>query len=375
MKKIALLLCLLLGTLLTRTQAQAFSSCLSLYRVESIQPIERFTQQLELVSSVLSRDRSYQAKLKNISTNEFRFAIFQLQGLAKLYQFAVSSERRAEAFENFRNEMKLFEDTLGQMNLRQTLLAQAQKAKASQKLIRYLQEEVKKAEEKLIETLKENDWLPNPQSKVKELREILEEAGFKKKLKDKRFLVKAMSEYADGVRKKLKDLDEAINNDHYDLEILEEGPHEFRRQLRWITLLLQASSGVYEYKDQAPRSKEMKAIYDQYRSSKYIALSPASANPVKLDIMPVIIISKLVTDMGLVKDAKETEIFLAEALLKSGAITRKSEATQAAHKIAVELHGFTEIEKETQKLYHWYREIKPLNALRDNLDKELENIK
>lgn len=268
-------------------------------------PVERFEKWFSLIEHTLQSSKDPQIIAQELTRDLSRIATFHIQALAKIYK------EQDEWFEKLQEDSKELEDIIGQYKKWSDILSAAEVHVSADKL-NQLKSNKQKSMVLLIELLTAEDkkgrsWIAVPPrvSKIEHYRKKLLESHWGTEKEDFQFVVQRLILSA-----------EKINSTEFDFSALEEGNglHEFRRQLRWLTLRMQALDGVFVFTQDkiCSNSNYAPLLTLPIAKSKYAQLP---VNPKVKIYCPVsqclfLGVSELVEQVGFVKDQVEKELNL-----------------------------------------------------------------
>jgi hypothetical protein len=167
-----------------------------------------------------------------------RQSLFYLQALARIYKETHNKKR----FEKMRLAFKMFEDQLGKIDYYDGFIKMFSKNKAVPKsIIQNLKQHYDIELNNLNELLLEHNWINAEKPKINSIQKELATASWKKVEEERSAIAKVFIKYIEEIEYK------------YEIGILnfndlEHGVHEFRRQLRWISIYAQALNGLVQLK-------------------------------------------------------------------------------------------------------------------------------
>jgi len=225
----------------------------------------KFLVHVNALSDLLAKGRYQKDKASSLYKNGARNIVFRLEALCRLYR----GIHNKTFFDKWYKEFKALEDTLGAMDHHHAMHVEFSaykplKKSSDQVLYKCLEEETGF----LNDVLKTNGWLNG---------EAL--GAFLIGLKKANWLDAEEDSiaYTTGVHKELKKLDKKYRSGDIDLDLLEEGLHEFRRRLRWVSIYASTSDGILQLRQvkDIPKSLE-KYCTDEIVKSPYNVLSKAA---------------------------------------------------------------------------------------------------
>jgi hypothetical protein len=167
-----------------------------------------------------------------------RQSLFYLQALARIYKETHNKKR----FEKMRLAFKMFEDQLGKIDYYDGFIKLFSKNKAVPKSIfQNLKQHYDLELINLNEFLLKHNWINTEKPKIASIQKELATASWKKVEEERSAIAKVLIKYIEEIEYK------------YEIGILnfndlEHGVHEFRRQLRWISIYTQALNGLVQLK-------------------------------------------------------------------------------------------------------------------------------
>ena len=354
--------------------------CSVLFSGVKPQPVDRFGIRIEFVRNATSSAQSKLELVDRIADDDVRKVLMQLQGLAKIYEASDLSEQTKAEFKEFRMQMKEVEGYSGDLGRVKDLYNRSKEIGVSKQLLSKIDDRVHEKRKEIAAHLKDLKWWPDLQGKMAELEERIGDLDFQKRKKDSRRQIEAVLNIVDETRTELKGLAEFFSHETFEEDELNNGPHRMRRALRWITTIMQSAEGTFTLADPHPKTPFERALAAKYGSNKYIVLSPVGR--AAIDPIPLMYLAKFVTELGKLKDYKETQLDLAQVFLDEGWAKNRTEAEQKALEIAAKKYGpiigngtgAGSVETEARKLYRLYLAKDPLKALHRSLKSALEDL-
>lgn len=282
---------------------------------------ERMLTPVAFLDTELRKAKTKDEAIAIAGSSDFRRRVFTLEGSLKMYRGRLSDELDAQ-YDN----VKKLEDSAGGYSYAQTMTKVAKDNKAPAQVIALLEKKEAAAKKALGDTLDElgltldeKNRFPAFKSLVRDVRH----ADFGSYDQDRKGLLKIF-------KHTMKEIEES----DYDMNDLENGLHELRRQLRWVTIYTEAVDGLVQHDvNVAPKIPE--ALADPVASSKYMTMPPADR-----EMKPVVVSTslyaknqKVVLDLGALKDRGEAIHGMRDAFLATGLAKNEVEATDAAIKL------------------------------------------
>lgn len=255
--------------------------------------IERFSIQIEALNEILAKTKFQKEKGKYFYKNKARDILFRLEALCRVYR----EIHDKKIFDAWYKRFKTMEDLLGVLDYHESLHNEFSQFK-----------ELKKASEKiylgkfeeeagyLSEVLRDQGWQAG--TLLNEFSAFLHTAEWKSEEEDAagfglvmaNELDKLVSKYRDGELNPYK---------------LEEGIHEFRRRIRWVSIYATASNGLVQLRSNPALEKQLKT----YCTPEVIA-SPFNVMPKQKGLRHSLVIqsanfyamSWLISELGRIKD-------------------------------------------------------------------------
>jgi hypothetical protein len=268
--------------------------------------------------------------------------LFYLEALTLIYKDIHNRKR----FEKMRAAFKSLEDQLGKIDYFDSFI----KEFSAQKdfpvpLLENLKQHYTEELNLLYKLLKKDGWLGDDASMLKWINKKLETAGWLKALKDRKEIAKV-------IIREIKKITDEYASGKLNFKTIENGVHEFRRRLRWISIYAQALDGLIQLAMEENTDPQL-AIY----LTKETLESPFNKLPEnKTGLAPIIIrstnfyaLSWLIAESGRLKDEGLRIICVEDAIRETRSATDDA-AKQMSRKLAVNSkHTLHEI-KEQMKL-------------------------
>ncbi len=178
-----------------------------------------------------------------------RIKAFNLQSLGRMYQNSENKELRKFAI-NLRDATKSLEDQLGNVDMYKNVSKPAEQVAAAKKL---------------ISALKKEQWIKNasPGEIFALWREEMSEINWASDKKDREFVIGAVFDQ----------LTILLETD-YDMNYLNSGLHELRRELRWFSLDVIAADGVIQKSAEDEFvCRQQNLPFKQFADPKYSSLA------------------------------------------------------------------------------------------------------
>ncbi|MFC5284222.1 hypothetical protein [Pedobacter alpinus] len=252
---------------------------------------KRFEKQLEKLDAILSSAKASENSTILFYKSDARQVLFYLEALSRLYK----NIHNKNLFDGLKDEFKCLEDQLGKIDYYENY----QKELASipnfpTKLLEHLQKHHQIALEKLGNLLKDDDWF---KTKLKDISSELSKADWLKPKEERK-------EIAKEIFKEIKDIEKDYETGKLNFNYLEEGVHEFRRQIRWISIYAQALDGVIQLKPDDLAEKLRIYLTKEVVGSKFIVMPTADGSPetIQLSQSAFYALSWMIARIGDLKD-------------------------------------------------------------------------
>ncbi|MBC7742027.1 MAG: hypothetical protein H7061_07515 [Bdellovibrionaceae bacterium] len=346
--------------------------CQDLFLAGRTEPISRFETRLSRLNELLPATLSPDQVINSMNSESVRAILLQLQGLAKIYELSNYENVDLTKFSEFRAEVKEFEDHLGTYMRRRELLKHVIDTQVSPKVLAAIETEVIRERDILKSFMLEKNWLPNPAKKILFLEKQLQEVTFPKKKEDQKMRAKGIIKLIKHYRSSIENLATYIYKPNYNEADLEAGLHSFRRELRWVILAIGSSDGQFYNRPPKNSSPELQQLESSYGQSKYLDMAPPQVDALQLNRQSMLILTKLVDQLGRLKDFKESQLDLVRALKAAKSFIDPVAAQKFAYDRMADTFGLIDVELETRKLYEFYLQSDPLKELLNTLKRQID---
>ena len=220
---------------------------------------------------------------------------FDLEAAFRIFRKTHSKEVAEPLYEIYKSA----EDAIGKYDF---VNSSSSKILSDAKLTEELKEKIihreKKARIELKQFLKKKNWLPdateNVSKQLEQMEEILETDS-----EDFR------NDYIKFLSKTLSKIDEEYRKGELDPHLLEEGIHEMRRDIRWISIYAKISGGfIQTQKKEKINSEYKKYLTEEIISSPFIKLPPCpeGVEPITIRFENFAALSWMIQELGKLKD-------------------------------------------------------------------------
>lgn len=248
----------------------------------------------ELISLSKEADKTDDPTLSFFKQNA-RNNFFDLEAAFRIFRKTHSKDVAEPLYEIYKSA----EDALGKYDF---ISSSGIKILSDKKLPEEIKEKInhqeKKARIELKQFLHKEDWLPDAMENVSKQLEQMEEI-LKTDSDDFR------KEFIKFLTKTLSKIDEEYRKGELDPHLLEEGIHEMRRDIRWISIYAKISGGfIQTQKNEKTNSEYKKYLTDDIISSPFIKLPPCpgGVEPINIRFENFAALSWMIQALGELKD-------------------------------------------------------------------------
>ncbi|MFN0189615.1 MAG: hypothetical protein ACKVQV_13015 [Bacteroidia bacterium] len=220
---------------------------------------------------------------------------FDLEAAFRIFRKTHSKEVAELLYEIYKSA----EDALGKYDF---ISSSSSKIASDTKLSEELKEKIihqeKKARIELKQFLKRENWLPdateNVSKQAEQMKDILstDSDDFR-------------NDYIKFLSKTISKIDEEYRKGELDPHLLEEGIHEIRRKIRWISIYAKISGGfIQTQKSEKVNSEYKKYLTEEIISSPFIKLPPCpeGVEPITIRFENFAALSWMIQELGKLKD-------------------------------------------------------------------------
>lgn len=267
-----------------------------------------------------------------------RDLLFKLEAFGRFLRYCLGSKKT----ESFLNPVKEAEDFLGEYDHSEEIYLQLKRIKdVPASIKKHFQNRHQESLGKLNTFLNEKAWL-SADGKYKELRQVLNRLNFKESFN-------FQLEYREFLKEECKQLHDDYRKGKINFYAIENGLHEFRRDLRWISIYAQISEGLCRLRPMRVVPEEFKSfLHTTYIRSPYNRLpeGPYSEQALLLQAPVFYALSYLIDALGKLKDEGLLIHAAYEAIYSAGFIT-KDEAL-IIKKLKLRPERLTELSEEAE---------------------------
>lgn len=317
------------------------AALLKQYRVDGPvdRPVERVLVHAAKIDAVLRSEPDADKLVDLIMSKDLRRQVFLLEGISKLY-----TNIHGKPAERVYLGAKALEDRIGHYSMTRSNLATAEKVGADPKAIAVLKADMD-ASRAALKALVTSEWMPDAKGRLPGMRDIVEDWGEAKWGSAEKDLKAVKGELARRLEK--------IETTPFDMNELEDGIHELRRQLRWFPIYAESLNGLFQLDDTTNPVKAYEPMLQHpIASSKYVNLPSADRekDPIAIPKSVYCALMQLTLDLGSLKDAGEPIHFIRDAYVRAG-IGDAASAAQTVAKLFVGTADEHEIHAGAHTLY------------------------
>ena len=199
-----------------------------------------FLNFLHQIESILKKARLSENPALYIYEANIRTPIFMLEGLSRLYGKTLSHH----IFSQCKKRFKDLEDKLGAIDYYDGFYKEfTSQEKIPEEIINYIKNKKEEKLEELNEALKKDHWLKKRKSRIYKIIKKIEEVNWLPDYFDAGTIKLAYS-------KEIKKVIKIYKSSKPKFKELEAGVHEFRRELRWLSIYPQALCGLMQLSEE-----------------------------------------------------------------------------------------------------------------------------
>ncbi len=298
------------------------------------------------MASALPHDGPDETLVAEVLRVDLRRSFFMLEGLCRLYR-----TRFGPSMKKVLERVKAMEDGIGAVDYEAAMLQAARQIEFPKRGVRYLERRVGHATAALAKRVRKR-WLADDEGAVRGVSKLvrrLVDLEWDDETTDRTYLC---GEIASGLTE--------LQHDEYDMDKLEAGLHEYRRELRWFPIYCTALDGFARLDDQLHPIPEYASLLDDpIAASAYARLAGCAEepHPVALSRTLYIANTKYIAELGYLKDIGQVIEGLARALRKSGVEPKRRPAVDRALAVTGTSKGDLDaLHDRARAVYHEARE-------------------
>ena len=285
----------------------------------------------------------YQSNFPNFS-GKSRNALFHLEALCRLYR-----ESHDEIiFEGLLTQFKELEDSIGRVDYHDAFRVEAKKIDAPKEIFGYFTGGYHVELQNLTKRLLDSEWLCIQGNIVgspalERIIDTLQNIGWKKYKRDRKNIINAL---IDSLEKVLKKGGVTEGEEGLDFNELEDGVHEFRRTVRWLSIYPASLGGMCRLSNEDKINPSV---------AKYLAFATFNEDkrektPINLDANTLLTFSKIIDDIGNIKDDGQLEEAMSHAMIRTGIVSETELNAEVKKLVSANKTNFDEIPQKVQAL-------------------------
>ncbi len=270
-----------------------------------------------------------------------RGPLFSIEGLARIYE-----DQYPETMTSLRDQSKEFEDRLGTLVDLGEHVAYAKEIGASDRVMRLLRKKVTEDREAFLIWLQENKWVDTDDFRLEKWERKVAATDWDGPKKDRRYVLEQLIASTKQLR----------HND-WDLSELQDGVHDFRRRLRWLSIYSQSLADLMVMDDRTLNRWDA-ILTEPIASSQYADLPSADKLkfPILLPRALHLELTQAIYGLGNAKNAGEAQYeWLAAALFETGEASTFYRAKAAAGILAQKHSTYAEVKTTARRIYKHLR--------------------
>ncbi len=214
--------------------------------------MERFERSIVPLGEILGASDSAETLARSLPDSLARILAFRLQATFRLYGDSYAH------FKDHKKAVKKLEDEIGDLDLARKQLKYARAHGRDEATVRRLEKAEREAFAELLKLLEEGEWTDG---KIDEIHADLENTEWGSDPEDRKLVLGAIESH-------LREVD----GTEFDLDELEDGIHELRREIRWFLMHADASNGLIQLGTQCPVAAYRPLLTAPVARSKYAQL-------------------------------------------------------------------------------------------------------
>lgn len=331
------------------------------YGMEGVapRPLERVLVHAAKIHDIIAAGgTNLDALVEHVMKVDLRRQVFLLEGVSKIY------DRRYDEAGDVNKDAKKLEDALGTLSETRSNLAYGRTVHAPADVIAHLEKAERDARNDLKKLLKD-DWMPDDKGRIPALDDLADEWGdadtWDDYAKDKKYLRNEL------VRRLVK-----VSDTDFDMNQLETGIHELRRQLRWFPIYTESLNGLLQLDTSKNPVAHYKPMLDvQLATSKYVDLPDDSreVDAIRISKSLYTALMQLTLDLGGVKDAGEPFEALLAAYVETGRARDDKDARAQVYKLIGGDKLDRDVHDNARKLYAEMKAHKLVEKLAEQVKK------
>lgn len=319
-------------------------------------PQERVLQTVATLDTFLQAHAGNVDKLVDqMIMQDLRKPLFALEAQLRLY-----SDRGGKALKKDLGNIKALEDALGAWGLRRDLLEAVDGRDVPAEVLALMHQDAAQARD-AVKDVVASGWLPDAGKRnqvpvLNRMVDNLEATDFKSYEKDKKYLRKQVAGHIDDMLHTRLDLDD-----------MQGGIHELRRQARWIPLFMLSSGGVMQLSEERNPVASLRPLLQSSEAQSPFAKMPQpdrERDPIMVSKSLYLANSRFVSQLGAVKDRGEMPEYVGEVYVKAGLAADLHQGVAMARTMMGRTDTDESIRTEARALWESYDASGALRALK-----------
>lgn len=295
--------------------------------------------------------------------HDARRQVFLLEGLLKMYDDALGKKDAKKLLA----AVKELEDNLGASVMYPSILKQAQAAGLPHAVIQVLEHDQRKQDQRL-KSVVASGWMPDGAGRIETLDKVIKEIGkadFGSYDADRSFFLKKIA-------KELRDVDHTT----YDLTQPDAGIHEFRRDVRWIPVYVEAGNGLIQLSEKFNPIEQFEPLLKgETAHSKFVRLPPvgSEARPAEVSKSMYTAMMDTVLGLGAIKDKYEPLDHLAKIYVQLGLAKDYKHAVKELDPKLLAAEDAKDFQKQAKRIYDSLKDVKFFETMAREYERAAEN--
>lgn len=332
---------------------------------------DRYSIFINRAKESFEKSQSAEEMVEIIMADNVRIQFFFLQGLTRLNKYAVKKSDK-ETLKKIKNLVKGMEDAIGKYSLASSLHQTAKDGYLSDSITSYLEIRKFAAREEFKSILVNEGWLNG--KAFNKLDGLLKQIDWADKKLNSSSAIDSMLEALRELDKEIEEeIHPLITKRDFDYKSLEDGLHEFRRELRWVIINVMSTHDLYYYShvESSTLSKEDYQLFAEYRNNKYTKFPTNNTGDVAIPTLPFLRLVRFVTDLGNIKDYGEGIHYIAEIGVQIGVYKDlESGKKNVAKSLSRKGSPVRNVQKESLAIYSRFHQKKPLEEIYKSLTQQ-----
>ncbi len=289
-------------------------------------------------------------------SNDARTPFFMLEGLSRLY----ANLHNKKKFATLKDQFKSMEDGFGMVDYYDNYAKIFQAHPTVPVHLReYMQAQSREKMQRANDLLKSDDWITEGHIRFKKMRKKLKQADWLQPKDEAKAIRAFYKDEITGIKKSVL----AANGLFTEIE---SQVHEFRRNIRWLSIYPQALQGLIQLTDSGESSGTIqKYLLPEIVNSKYNKMPDAGSNTwfLMLEKNNFLGLSWLISETGKIKDEGLQVFALTEALQQTEGLSHDEAWTRAFSILQLENDHIDKLLTRASQVIHTFIKEKHLDKL------------